>query len=90
MTLKSGNYVELNILEDDAYNAIHSGNCDFEIKELSEKRYIKEQTAKLNTDALASELREYGAWDEKELKDHAQNIQRILWIFAGDIKEGNI
>jgi large repetitive protein len=30
-------------------------------------------------------LDEYGAWDDKELRDHAQNLQRILWLACGDI-----
>jgi hypothetical protein len=39
--------------------------------------------------ALRKELAEYGAWDEQELADHEQNIQRILWIAAGDIVENS-
>lgn len=48
---------------------------------------IAVQLAALDPKALASELQEYGAWDETELADHEQNLQRILWLAAGDIIE---
>lgn len=38
---------------------------------------------------LAEELREYGAWSDEELKDHAANIKRIIWIAACDLAENN-
>ena len=31
--------------------------------------------------------KEYGAWDDEERTDHDQNLQRILWLAAGDITE---
>lgn len=40
-------------------------------------------------DALASELKEYGAWDAEELEDDTENWGRILWIAAGNIREEN-
>jgi len=38
---------------------------------------------------LKKELREYGAWDEVELKYHAINLRRLLWVACCDISEGN-
>lgn len=35
---------------------------------------------------LASELKEYGAWDNDQLGDDAENWRRILWIGAGNIE----
>ena len=45
--------------------------------------------AKIDPAILRDELREYGAWDENELADHDQNLQRLLWLAAGDIVDGN-
>jgi hypothetical protein len=39
---------------------------------------------------LRRTLKEYGAWDATELADHDQNLQRILWLAAGDISDSNI
>jgi hypothetical protein len=36
---------------------------------------------------LSAELKEYGAWGAEELADHDQNLQRVLWLAAGDITE---
>ena len=40
-----------------------------------------------NTSTLAAELAEYGAWDDTELADVAQNRARIVWILANNITE---
>jgi hypothetical protein len=37
--------------------------------------------------ALRCELREYGAWDERELSDDDENWRRIVWIAAGNVKD---
>jgi len=81
--------IELNITKANAAICSHPGSCDIDVFELSNKPAIKKQLAKIPADLLAAELAEYGAWDENELKDHAQNLQRILWIAAGDIADGN-
>jgi hypothetical protein len=38
-------------------------------------------------EVLASELKEYGAWDDDELSDDAENWERIIWIAANNISE---
>lgn len=60
-----------------------------DVMRLSQERKIRRQLEKINPEDLKRELREYGAWDDEELADHAQNLQRILWIAAGDITERN-
>jgi hypothetical protein len=37
---------------------------------------------------IVRELREYGAWDDDELKNREDNLQRLLWTTACDIREG--
>lgn len=36
---------------------------------------------------IASELKEYGAWEAHELEDLDTNWQRLVWIAAGNIRE---
>jgi hypothetical protein len=79
--------IELNVTLAQAATAAHPGPCDDDIKALSEQPKIARQLAKINPAILAAELKGYGAWDEAELADHAQNLQRILWIACGDIHE---
>jgi hypothetical protein len=52
-------------------------------------RKIRAQLERIDPKVLRDELREYGAWDDQELADHGQNLQRILWIAAGDIVENS-
>jgi hypothetical protein len=36
---------------------------------------------------VRTELREYGAWDETELQDDAENWRRLVWVFAHNLSE---
>jgi len=66
----------------------HSGPCDSDVLALSRVPKIARQLAKIDPALLAGELREYGAWDDSELADHPQNLQRLLWIAACDVAGG--
>lgn len=84
----SSNYGnDLKLTKHDANLCSHSGSCDDDVLRVSELPYVKKQTAKLDPEQLRKELSEYGAWDDDELQDHQQNIQRWIWISAGDITE---
>lgn len=86
----SGNYgIEIEMTLAQANSASHSGVCDMDVLALSQEPDIAVQLTAIDPDTLQKELREYGAWDAEELKDHAQNLQRILWLAAGDITEQN-
>jgi hypothetical protein len=81
--------IELQMTKEQAESASHQGQCDADVKALSRVPAIAEQLAKVDADELRKELAEYGAWDETGLADHEQNLQRLLWLAACDIKEGN-
>jgi hypothetical protein len=74
---------------EDARSAAHPGQCDADVKALSKVPYIAAQLDALDPAKVRAELRETGAWDESELSDHAENLQRLLWIVANDITEEN-
>lgn len=81
--------IELQMTMEQAESVSHSGECDEDVLELLKVPEIKAQLEKLNPETLISELKEYGAWNAEELADHAQNLQRILWLAGGDIKDNN-
>jgi folate-binding Fe-S cluster repair protein YgfZ len=70
-----------------AESASHQGQCDEDVRALSLEPGIAAQLSAVDPETLRSELREYGAWDDVELSDHPQNLQRLLWIAACDISE---
>lgn len=84
----SSGKIELNITKRQAAGATHQGQCDTDVMELSQVPTIRRQLNRVDPGALRQELSEYGAWDEVELANHADNIQRLLWLAAGDITEG--
>ncbi len=79
--------IELAITLDDASSCSHAGQCDDDVRELSRVSYIAEQLAAVNVETLREVLREYGAWDDGELADHEQNLQRLLWSACNDITD---
>jgi hypothetical protein len=84
-----GNYgIELNISKRLASIGYHSGDCEKDILWLKKQPKIKSQLKKINKENLVKELNEMGAWSEEELKNHDNNINRILWIACADIVDG--
>jgi hypothetical protein len=81
------NSFEIEMTKKQARVCSHSGSCDSDVMALSELPKIKRQLDKIDPEFIAAELEGYGAWDEIELQDHAQNRRRILWIAAGNIAE---
>lgn len=79
--------INLQITRAQAASASHQGQCDADVLALSKVPVIARQLRKLDPKLVAEELRGYGAWDETELTDHQQNLQRLLWLAAGDIQE---
>lgn len=81
----SSGRIELNLSMDIASKGYHSGACDLDIAELRTMAHIDSQLRAIPQDLLASELREYGAWDSEELANHEDNLNRILWLACGDL-----
>lgn len=81
--------IEIELTMDQAESASHQGKCDDDVLALSKVPAIAAQLEKIDPEKLKAELNESGAWDAEELQDHQQNLQRILWIAAGQIKEEN-
>jgi hypothetical protein len=83
----SSGTIELQMSLDDAESASHQGQCLDDVRALAQMPHIKTQLDSLDPSEVAKELKGYGAWDDEELADHDENMLRLLWIAAGDIKE---
>jgi hypothetical protein len=59
----------------------HQGRCDDDVKDAEPFFTVDD------FDGLREHLKGYGAWDSEELKDDSANLQRLLWLGAGDIQE---
>lgn len=82
------NYIySIELPEDVARNCSHSGPCDEDANRAMELPEVKAELAKIDPEQLRKELKEYGAWDDAELADHQTNLERILWIAAGNIMD---
>ena len=79
--------IELAIVLDDAKACAHSGQCDDDVAELLTADYIAAQLETISSAVLRDELSEYGAWDDGQLADRAQNLARLVWLACGDIAD---
>jgi hypothetical protein len=81
--------IELQITKNQAASCSHAGQCDLDVKILGMHPKILKQLIKLHPSVVSACLAEYGAWNEEELSDHDQNLDRLLWIACCDIAEQN-
>jgi hypothetical protein len=72
-----------------ARESSHPGPCDEDVFALSRQPEIQAQLEQMDPEILRDELLAYGAWKLTELQDHADNLQRILWLAAGDLVESH-
>lgn len=79
--------LEIQMTMEQALSASHQGQCVQEVQELLKDPDILAQLDKIPVDSIREELKEYGAWDEEELKDDVKNRERIIWLAACDIVE---
>ena len=78
---------EILLPQDVVKNCYHSGPCDYDVENALLMKEVQKELSKIDPSKLKKELKEYGAWDEKELSNHDDNLKRILWIAAGNIQE---
>lgn len=82
------NRFEIQMTKDQTESVSQSGKDAAEdVRQLMRDPKIKRQLKKLDPVAVRAELAEYGAWDDEQLADHDENLQRILWIAGGNITE---
>lgn len=81
------NRFEIQMTREQAHIGHHQGQCDLDVAYLLTLPKIARQVRKIGPEKIREELREYGAWDDEELADDAQNAARIVWLAAGNITE---
>ena len=45
------------------------------------------QLDQMDTEDIREELAEYGAWDEEQLADDEENLRRLVWVAAGQLRD---
>lgn len=80
----------LRLTRRDAVACGYSGDCEADVVRVMNKPYVKSQLALIDSDNLAKELKEYGAWSYEELLNHSENLKRFVWLSACDITENII
>ena len=77
--------IELQLTRKEAHIASHQGQCDEDVRYVSQLPKVARQLRKLTPAQVRDALKPFGAWDETDLADHNQNLQRLVWVAAGQI-----
>lgn len=83
----SSGAIEIEMTLEQAKSASHPGDCLEDVICLMECPEIRSQIDAIDPETLVQELLEWGAWEPEELRRHTDNLQRILWLAAGDIAD---
>jgi hypothetical protein len=83
----SSGRIEFQMTQSQVDLAHHQGQCNLDVAEVVKE--LRPTLDKLDRAALATELKEYGAWNADELADHESNLHRIVWLAAADIQESD-
>lgn len=59
----------------------HQGACDDDVE------YWKSFFTVDDEEKLREYLETFGAWDDEELEDDDDNLKRLIWTMASDLKE---
>jgi hypothetical protein len=70
--------IELWMFLHQAQSVSHPGECDMDVRFLSNTSNIKAQIAEIDSDVLKDVLSQYGCWDDEQLKD-----TKIYSVFYG-------
>ncbi len=61
------------------------GENDIAVTEVSNSLKIQELMKRYTDEQLLSALKEMGRWNDNELRDRQENINRLVWMLAWDI-----
>ena len=81
------NYItsSLNITKAVAHECSKSGNNEYSVNYYMNLPKYKKQLDKIDKEELKAELNDLGAWEDEELENHNDNLQRIFWLSCGNI-----
>lgn len=80
----SFNYIEFDLPLTCIKDCSHSGQCDDDVSYWKNRLNLQ-----IDSELLRRELKEYGAWNSEELSNHDDNLLRIIWIAAGNLRDEN-
>jgi uncharacterized protein YegL len=83
----TGTYLSLTLTGRCIDQCSASGSVDADVAFWAPVVFLMNDNQGIMPESIRKELKEFGAWDEKELMGERENEQRIVWIAACDLKE---
>ena len=83
------NYIteSLNITKAVANECSQSGNNEYSVNYYMNLPKYRKQLLKLDKEQVKNELNDLGAWEDDELANHEDNLQRLFWVSCGNISD---
>ena len=83
------NYIteSLNITKAVAFECSKSSNNEDSVNYYMNLPKYRRQLNKLDREQVRAELNDLGAWEDEELENHEDNLQRLFWLKCSDIMD---
>ena len=81
------NDMEIQLTKSMIVQCAHIGQCDSDVAFWVQK--LQKPLSKIDPDFIKRCVKASGGWDEEELQDQEANLNRFLWIAAGNAKDDN-
>lgn len=79
--------ITLKLTKDCIRDCSHQGQCYPDIQYWLKQPRIANQMSRISPEDAKNCLKGYGAWNDEELNNHEDNLERVLWIACNDAKE---
>lgn len=77
--------IEIPLTGEQILSICTSGSNDLASEWVSRDEHVAEYMERYSDEQMVNVILEYGAWDEKELTNRQQNIERLVWLLAWDV-----
>lgn len=83
------NYITetLNITKTVANECSRSGDNEYSVNYYMNLPKYKKQLNKLDKAQVRAELNDLGVWEDDELDNHEDNLQKLFWVSCGNISD---
>lgn len=62
-------------------------NASSDVEQALRNIKLLHQLDQMDMEDIREELAEYGAWDEEQLADDEENLRRLVWVAAGQLRD---
>lgn len=79
--------LELELTEEQFMSIPRGQDCSPEVKIIRQDPKVEEQLKRMSVESVKTYLFHFCCWEDDELNDHEENLDRLVWLACEDIRE---